>query len=67
MPEFQKDGQFDNEVYLNLLSRARLDPHSFSESIRQRLLQDNWAGALVESEFALPSSFSGGWFDATTA
>lgn len=58
MPEFQKDGQFDNEVYLNLLSRARLDPHAFSESIRQRLLQDNWAGALVESEFALPSEVS---------
>ena len=34
MPEFQKDGQFDNEVYLNLLSRARLDPtHSVSRFV----------------------------------
>ncbi len=54
MPEFQKDGQFDNERYLNLLSRAGMTPQSFSASIRQQLLRDTWVGGLTNSEFVLP-------------
>ncbi|MFC3914269.1 peptidylprolyl isomerase [Pseudaeromonas sharmana] len=55
MPEFQKDGQFNNELYLNLLSQARLDPNSFSESIRNQLLQQTWASSLTGTDFVLPS------------
>ena len=54
MPEFQNEGKFDNERYLNLLSRAGLTPQGFSESIRQDLVRQNWIGGLVNSEFALP-------------
>ncbi len=54
MPEFQNEGKFDNERYLNLLSRAGLTPQGFSESIRQDLVRENWIGGLVNSEFALP-------------
>ena len=53
MPEFQNEGKFDNERYLNLLSRAGLTPQGFSESIRQDLVRQNWIGGLVNSEFAL--------------
>lgn len=55
MPEFQQDGQFNNERYLNLLSRAGYTPQGFSDSIRQDLIRQNWVGGIVASEFALPS------------
>lgn len=58
MPEFQKEGQFDNERYLNLLSRAGLTPQNFSESIRQDLVRQNWTGGLVGTEFALPGEIN---------
>jgi len=54
MPEFQSEGKFDNERYLNLLNRAGYTPQSFSESIRQDLVRQNWVGGLISSEFALP-------------
>ena len=54
MPEFQSEGKFDNERYLNLLNRAGYTPQSFSESIRQDLVRQNWVGGLIGSEFALP-------------
>lgn len=55
MPEFQQDGKFDNERFINLLSRAGLTPKAFSDSIRMDLVRQNWVGGLVSSEFALPS------------
>ena len=55
MPEFQQDGHFDNERYVNLLGRAGLTPKGFSDSIRMDLVRQNWVGGIVGSEFALPS------------
>lgn len=55
MPEFQQDGKFDNERFINLLSRSGLTPKAFSDSIRMDLVRQNWVGGLVSSEFALPS------------
>lgn len=55
MAEFQQDGKFDNERFINLLSRAGLTPKAFSDSIRMDLVRQNWVGGLVSSEFALPS------------
>ena len=55
MSEFQQDGKFSNERYLNLLSRAGYTPQGFSDSIRQDLIRQNWVGGVVGSDFALPS------------
>jgi Parvulin-like peptidyl-prolyl isomerase len=55
MPEFQQDGNFDNERYINLLGRAGLTPKGFSDSIRMDLVRQGWVGGIVGSEFALPS------------
>jgi peptidyl-prolyl cis-trans isomerase D len=58
MPEFQNEGKFDNERYLNLLNRAGYTPQGFSESIRQDLVRQNWVGGLVSSEFSLPGEIN---------
>ena len=55
MSEFQQDGKFSNERYLNLLSRAGYTPQGFSDSSRQDLIRQNWVGGVVGSDFALPS------------
>ena len=55
MPEFEQDGKFSNERYLNLLSRAGYTPQGFSDSIRQDLIRQSWVGGIVASDFALPS------------
>ncbi|WP_368164780.1 peptidylprolyl isomerase [Aeromonas sp. R6-2] len=53
MPEFQKDGKFDNERYLQLIRRAGMSPEMFSESIRQDMVRQQLVGGLLGSEFVL--------------
>ncbi|MEJ2763293.1 peptidylprolyl isomerase [Photobacterium sp. MCCC 1A19761] len=53
MPEFQREGQFDNELYNSLLRRAGYTPDRFAETIRTDMLRQQLLGALQSSDFAL--------------
>lgn len=55
LPEFQVDGQFDNERYLQLLSRNNLSPEQLRDSIRQDLNRQMLLNAVVGSAFSLES------------
>lgn len=55
LPEFQVDGQFDNERYLQLLGRNNLSPEQLRDSIRQDLNRQMLLNAVVGSAFALDS------------
>ncbi|MCQ1059411.1 peptidylprolyl isomerase [Photobacterium sp. ZSDE20] len=53
MPEFQRDGAFDNEQYNALLRRSGLTPDMFAESMRTDLLRQQLLLAIQGSDFAL--------------
>ncbi|UTV26924.1 peptidylprolyl isomerase [Photobacterium atrarenae] len=53
MPEFQREGTFDNELYNSLLRRAGFTPDRFAETIRTDMLRQQLLGALQSSDFAL--------------
>ncbi|MDV5169510.1 peptidylprolyl isomerase [Photobacterium rosenbergii] len=53
MPEFQRDGEFDNEQYNALLRRSGLTPDMFAESMRTDLLRQQLLLAIQGSDFAL--------------
>ncbi len=53
MPEFQRDGKFDNEVYNTLLRRSGFSPEMFAESMRTDMLRQQFLVALQGSDFAL--------------
>lgn len=53
MPEFQRDGVFDNEQYNALLRRSGLTPDMFAESMRTDLLRQQLLLAIQGSDFAL--------------
>lgn len=53
MPEFQREGQFDNELYNSLLRRAGFTADRFAETIRTDMLRQQLLGALQGSDFAL--------------
>ncbi|PSW11431.1 peptidylprolyl isomerase [Photobacterium rosenbergii] len=53
MPEFQRDGVFDNEQYNALLRRSGLTPDMFAESMRTDLLRQQLLLAIQSSDFAL--------------
>ncbi|UGA55627.1 peptidylprolyl isomerase [Vibrio sp. VB16] len=55
MPEFQNDGQFDQEVYAATLRRAGYDADSFAEYLRRDLTRQQVLFALQGSEFSLES------------
>lgn len=54
MPEFQVDGNFNNEQYLSLLRRASYTPAQFSESVKQDLARRQLLTMVLGSEFSLP-------------
>ncbi|MCM0147528.1 peptidylprolyl isomerase [Photobacterium galatheae] len=53
MPEFQRDGQFDNDVYTSLLRRSRFTPEQFAEYMRTDMLRQQLLTAIQGSDFAL--------------
>jgi len=55
MPEFQQDGQFDNDRYLALLRQAGFQPKEFKEYVREQMSRTQYVGAVSGSEFVLPS------------
>ncbi|MCD8548398.1 MAG: peptidylprolyl isomerase [Aeromonadaceae bacterium] len=55
MPYFQKEGKFDNDLYLAVLRQNNLTPEQFRDSLRQDLAMQQYLGAVSQSEFALPA------------
>ncbi|MDD9173276.1 peptidylprolyl isomerase [Aliivibrio finisterrensis] len=55
MPQFQKDGKFDEEIYNIALRRAGFSSDSFAEYLRQDLVRNQLILALESTEFTLPS------------
>ncbi|GAA0290119.1 peptidylprolyl isomerase [Psychrosphaera haliotis] len=53
MPEFQRNGQFDNEVYLALLRQAGFTPLQFRDYLRQQMTRSQYTASLMGSEFVL--------------
>ncbi len=54
MPQFQSNGQFDQEIYQASLRRAGFSPDSFAEYMRRELVREQLLNALQTSEFTLP-------------
>ncbi|MBJ4025527.1 SurA N-terminal domain-containing protein, partial [Salmonella enterica subsp. enterica serovar Derby] len=54
MPQFQSNGQFDQEIYQASLRRAGFSPDSFAEYMRRELVREQLLNALQNSEFILP-------------
>ncbi len=54
MPEFQKEGRFDNAQYLDLIQRAGFTPDAFSEYMRQQMVRQQLLSAFTGSDFVLP-------------
>jgi len=54
MPEFQVDGQFDNDLYLSLLRNNNLTPSQFSANFKSDLVRIQLLQSLIGSEFVLP-------------
>lgn len=54
MPEFQRDGQFDNQTYLAVLSRAGYSPEQFRDYLRQDMSRRQLLNSYIASEFSLP-------------
>jgi len=54
MPEFQVDGQFDNDLYLSLLRNNGLSPSQFSDNFKRDLVRMQLLQSLVGSEFVTP-------------
>lgn len=53
MPQFQKDGKFDEEIYNISLRRAGFSSDSFAEYLRQDLVRNQLILALESTEFTL--------------
>lgn len=53
MPEFQVDGKFSNDRYLQLLTRANYTPDQFRDMMRQDMTRRQLVSALTDSEFVL--------------
>ncbi|MDF2153580.1 peptidylprolyl isomerase [Vibrio sp. CAU 1672] len=54
MPQFQSNGQFDQDIYQASLRRAGFSPDSFAEYMRRELVREQLLNALQTSEFTLP-------------
>lgn len=53
MPEFQSNGQFDNNIYQSALRRAGFTPDGFAEYLRSNLMREQLVLALQASKFTL--------------
>ncbi|WP_299013504.1 peptidylprolyl isomerase [uncultured Photobacterium sp.] len=58
MPQFQRDGKFDNEIYNTLLRRSGFTPDMFAESMRTDMLRQQLLVALQGSDFALSNELA---------
>ncbi|OBT16029.1 peptidylprolyl isomerase [Vibrio sp. UCD-FRSSP16_10] len=54
MPQFQSNGQFDQEVYQAALRRGGYNAESFAEYLRSDMVRQKILGAVEQSEFVLP-------------
>ncbi|WP_253306465.1 peptidylprolyl isomerase [unidentified bacterial endosymbiont] len=54
IPNFQKEGKFDNERYQAVIHKSGLTPTTLRDQIKQQLLQQQFWDALANSEFVLP-------------
>ncbi|NVD07077.1 peptidylprolyl isomerase [Vibrio sp. JPW-9-11-11] len=54
MPQFQVDGQFDQEIYQSALRRAGFSAESFAEYLRRDLVRNQLLTAIQASDFSLP-------------
>jgi peptidyl-prolyl cis-trans isomerase D len=54
MPQFQVDGQFDQEIYQSALRRAGFSPDSFAQYLRRDLVRNQLLTAIQASDFSLP-------------
>ncbi|PMM83679.1 peptidylprolyl isomerase [Vibrio breoganii] len=54
MPQFQSNGQFDQEVYQASLRRGGYNAESFAEYLRSDLVRQQILSAIEQSEFVLP-------------
>ncbi|GHA17291.1 SurA N-terminal domain-containing protein [Oceanisphaera arctica] len=61
LPEFQQDGRFDNERYLQLLSRTGMSAEQLRDNVRQDLSRQLLLNALIGSGFSLEAE--AGWLD----
>ena len=53
MPEFQVEGKFNNDRYLQLLTRANYTPAKFREMLRQDMTRRAVVTALTQTDFVL--------------
>ncbi|EWH11848.1 PpiC-type peptidyl-prolyl cis-trans isomerase [Catenovulum agarivorans DS-2] len=53
MPEFQVDGKFNNDRYLQLLTRAGYTPTRFKEMLREDMTRRAVVSALTDTDFVL--------------
>lgn len=58
MPEFKVDGQFNNEQYRKVLSRAGYSPDRFGEAVRSDLAREIYLRTIFENNFVLPKEAS---------
>ncbi|MBM7454298.1 peptidyl-prolyl cis-trans isomerase D [Oceanisphaera litoralis] len=61
LPEFQQDGRFNNERYLQLLARSGMSAEQLRDSVRQDLSRQLLLNALIGSGFSLEAE--AGWLD----
>ncbi|MBR9857249.1 MAG: peptidylprolyl isomerase [Gammaproteobacteria bacterium] len=61
LPEFQQDGRFDNERYLQLLARSGMTAEQLRDNVRQDLSRQLLLNSLVGSGFTLEAE--AGWLD----
>ena len=54
MPQFQVDGQFNQDIYQTALRRAGFSPESFAEYLRRDLVRNQLLTAIQASDFSLP-------------
>jgi len=58
IPQFQKDGKFDNSTYLNTLKNIGYTADNFAYSLKSDLVRNQLVQAIQGSEFALPSEMN---------
>lgn len=53
MPNFQRAGQFDNDIYLAVLRQAGFQPSQFRDYLREEMVRSQYNSAIMGSEFVL--------------
>ncbi|NVK25302.1 MAG: SurA N-terminal domain-containing protein [Gammaproteobacteria bacterium] len=54
MPEFQQNGEFNNDVYVALLRQAGFQPAQFREYMREQIALTQYNNAVFSTDFVLP-------------